>query len=113
VEVVEKPWGFYEVLVDEPIYKVKRITIKPNELISLQYHGYRNEFWVVVDGELNVYVDGITKTLKYGDGVIINKSEKHRAVNYCNRNCVFIEIQTGDKLLEEDIIRLQDKYGRV
>lgn len=112
MEVVEKPWGFYEVLVDEPTYKVKRITIKPNQSLSLQYHGYRDEIWICVEGLIDTNIKYRDNVLNYGMSVEIPKGIVHRATNKTINNVSFIEIQTGDKLLEEDIIRLRDKYGR-
>ena len=85
--IVKKPWGTYEVLLDEPNYKVKRIVVHPYERFSLQYHKHREEHWVILPTEL------------------------HRATAGPN-GLVFIETQTGD-CREEDIIRLEDDYGRL
>ena len=85
--IVKKPWGTYEVLLDEPNYKVKRIVVHPYERFSLQYHKHREEHWVILPKEL------------------------HRATAGSN-GLVFIETQTGD-CREEDIVRLEDDYGRL
>ena len=110
MNIVKKPWGTYEVLLDQPTYKVKRIVVYPYERFSLQYHKYREEHWVVVDG------DGIVQVRKKEYPAIVRShwvilpTELHRATAGPN-GLVFIETQTG-RCEEEDIVRLEDDYGR-
>lgn len=111
---VEKPWGSYEVLLSEPKYVIKRIIVKPEQRLSYQYHGYRDETWVLIEGCGDVTINGETRYLDSTENPIhILRGELHRVTNTLNdRDLVFIEIQTGDKLDEADIIRLEDDYGR-
>ena len=133
--IVKKPWGTYEVLLDEPTYKVKRIVVHPYERFSLQYHKHREEHWVIVEGDGIVQVNkkeypAIIRShwvIVEGDGIVqVNEKEypayvrthwvilptqKHRATAGPN-GLVFIETQTGD-CYEEDIVRLEDDYGRL
>ena len=133
--IVKKPWGTYEVLLDEPTYKVKRIVVHPYERFSLQYHKHREEHWVVVEGdgivqvnekEYPAYVrthwvivegDGIVQVKKKEYPAIVRSHwvilprELHRATAGPN-GLIFIETQTGD-CREEDIVRLEDDYGRL
>ena len=106
MNIVKKPWGTYEVLLDQPTYKVKRIVVHPYERFSLQYHKYREEHWVIVEG------DGIVQVRKKEYPAIVRShwvilpTELHRATAGPN-GLVFIETQTG-RCEEEDIIRLED-----
>lgn len=108
----ERPWGFYEVLTETPGYKVKRITVLPQEEISLQRHAHRNEHWYVVSGEGLVTKNGDQIRVLVGDSVDLPANEIHRVSNIGGQNLVFIEIAQGDYLGEDDIERLEDRYGR-
>ena len=108
---VDKPWGSYEVLLDQPTYKVKRITILPEQQLSLQYHNLREEHWTIVEGSGDIHVRGVDFQGKVGDRIMINKKEVHRAKANRDR-LVFIEVQLGE-CVEEDIVRLEDQYGRI
>ena len=113
---MEKPWGKYEVLLDEPEYKVKKITLNPNQQFSLQYHNNRSEDWVIVEGSGTVATApplkvGIIKPCAVGDRFHIPKKHMHRATAG-DDGLVFIEVQIG-KCEEEDIVRLEDDYGRI
>ena len=108
---VKKPWGAYEVLLDEPNYKVKRIVVNPYERFSLQYHKHREEHWVVVEGDGIVQVNEKEYPAYVRTHWVILPTYKHRATAGPN-GLVFIETQTGD-CREEDIIRLEDDYGRL
>lgn len=113
IKKVKKPWGSYEVLLDTPKYKVKRITINPSQSLSYQYHGYRHEHWFCVEGWVKVIRDDKEIEMLTGESMNIRRGQSHRAINTTeDYECVFIEIQTGDKLDEDDIIRIEDKYGR-
>ena len=108
---VKKPWGSYEVLLDEPNYKVKRIVVHPYERFSLQYHKHREEHWVVVEGDGIVQVNKKEYPAIPRSHWVILPKQNHRATAGSN-GLVFIETQTGD-CREEDIIRLEDDYGRL
>ncbi|MCC4769281.1 glycosyltransferase [Methanosarcina sp. DH2] len=109
----ERPWGYYEVLLQKPGCKVKTITILPQGEISLQRHAHRNEHWYIVSGEGLVTKSGSEIRVLAGDSVDFPVNEIHRIKNIDNENLVFIEIARGDYLGEDDIERLEDKYGRV
>lgn len=109
-----RPWGFYEVLLDEPKYKVKRITIKPEQALSLQYHKHRDEHWVSVSGIGTAFIGTLHFWFNEGESFDVFANEKHRVTNDSVINdFVFIEVQTGDRLDEDDIVRIEDRYNRV
>ncbi len=107
------PWGKWEVLLDEPNYKVKRITVLPGKRLSYQKHFKRNEHWVVVEGKSVVTLDGKEIYLEKGGTIDIPKEAAHRIANNDDKQLMFIEIQLGEYFGEDDIIRLEDDYGRV
>lgn len=119
-----RPWGHYEVLLDAPDCKVKRITIKAGQRISIQRHQYRAEQWTCISGRLEVFrcsVLQIVPSLKNpactvlvdpGQTVCIPQGVVHRASAPKNEDVVFIEIQTGTYFGEDDIERFMDDYGR-
>lgn len=109
---MSRPWGTYVTIVEEANYKVKRITVNPGQSLSLQYHHQRAEHWVVVKGTAIVQVgDGEYKTLP-GQYRYIPLKEKHRLTNIGPDELVLIEVQFGEYLGEDDIVRLADVYGR-
>lgn len=112
-EAVEKPWGSYQNILDEPYTKVKKVVIKSGESPSYQYHFKRSEIWVIVQGVAEVKLDD--KLFKYGVGDIIQieKEMKHQPMNVGDEDLIFVEIQLGNYFGEDDIVRLNDKYGRV
>jgi len=112
-ELLEKPWGSYANLMDEPYTKVKKIVIKPGESPSYQYHFKRSEIWVIVKGSADVKIDDNVMTHGVGDIIKIPKEAKHQVTNISNEDLVFIEVQLGEYFGEDDIVRLNDKYGRV
>ncbi len=107
-----RPWGFFENLLEEKNYKVKKLVIFPNEKISFQYHKFREERWFVTKGSGKVFIENKVFSCKKGSSFEIKKKEKHSIENNGQSFLEIIEIQTGLKLAEEDIVRLQDKYGR-
>ena len=109
---VYRPWGSFEVLLTKKNYQVKRLVINPKQKISLQKHKYRSEHWVVVNGLATVTKNNKIYNLKKNQSIDIPKGSKHRVENKQNLPLVIIEIQTGDKLLENDIIRFEDIYNR-
>lgn len=108
----ERPWGFFENLLEEKNYKVKKLVIFPKEKISFQFHNFRNEKWFVVKGSGKVFIDQNMFDCKKGHFFEIKKQEKHSIENNGKSPLEIIEIQSGSKLAEDDIVRLQDKYGR-
>jgi mannose-6-phosphate isomerase-like protein (cupin superfamily) len=108
----ERPWGHYEVLLHMPGYKVKTLTILPQGEISLQRHSHRKEHWYIVNGKGIVTKNKSEIRVFAGDSVDLPVNEVHRIKNIDNENLVFIEIAQGDYLGEDDIVRLEDKYGR-
>ena len=115
VEWEERPWGRFSVLEKQPFYKVKKIVIFPKKRFSLQYHNKRSETWVCVQGFGKVTIEspkGNYQTQYISNNIIIiPKGCIHRCENTGDIDLVFIEIQKGD-CHEEDIIRLEDDFGR-
>ena len=107
-----RPWGNYTILLDQPDCKVKKITINVGQAPSYQYHFKRNEHWIVIHGNGTLVLDDKEHSLKEGDSVFIPKLSKHQFKNTGNTDLIFIEIQTGEYFGEDDIVRLQDNYGR-
>ena len=107
-----RPWGYYTVLSDEPDHKVKRIVVYPGKRLSLQQHRRRAEHWYMVSGEGLVTLDGKMIRLNKGDSIVIPTGAAHRMENPTSDNIAFIEVQTGDYFGEDDIIRLDDDFGR-
>lgn len=108
-----RPWGEFVILLEVDYCKVKQITVKPYEALSLQYHNHRSEVWTVVQGEANVQINDSIYNLKRGETVDIPLQAKHRVANLANTDLILIETQLGDRFDEDDIIRLDDKYGRL
>lgn len=109
----ERPWGSFEVLLKEPTYQTKRLTIGPAHGISIQYHNHRSEHWVVVSGSALVYLDEKWLFLDPGDSIDIPKEAVHGLTNNSDEeDLVVIEVQFGDYLEEDDIIRIKDRYNR-
>ena len=108
---VNKPWGYYEVLLDEPNYKVKKLYLNPNASFSYQYHNYRKEFWVVTEGSGIVITAGNEHNARPEDIYVICEKDPHRA-KAGDDGMIIIETQTGE-CREDDIVRLMDEYGRV
>jgi mannose-6-phosphate isomerase len=108
-----RPWGSYTVLEEQPTFKVKRIEILPGQRLSYQKHEKRVEHWVIVGGRAIVTLDGKDINLSPGQSVDIPRGAPHRIANPGTTLLTFIEIQQGDYFGEDDIIRLEDDYGRV
>jgi mannose-1-phosphate guanylyltransferase/mannose-6-phosphate isomerase len=114
---VHRPWGSYTNLEYGKGYRIKRITVKPGESLSLQMHHHRNEHWIVVKGTAKVILGDRNGTLKEfyvheNESIYVSKTTKHRLVNPGKISLEVIEVQTGEYLEEDDIIRFQDKYRR-
>ncbi|MFC1659464.1 mannose-1-phosphate guanylyltransferase/mannose-6-phosphate isomerase [Pseudomonadota bacterium] len=109
---VYRPWGNYEEIDFSNGFKVKRITVKPGGKLSLQSHKHRAEHWVVVSGVANVICGDKEIVLKADESTYISKGTKHRLFNKTDKDVELIEVQTGEYLGEDDIIRYEDVYGR-
>jgi len=108
----KRPWGSYTVLDEGATYKVKRIEVLPEKRLSYQKHAQRSEHWVVVAGTAKVTLDGRDVVLTIGQTIDIPVGAAHRIENVSSETLVFIEVQRGSYLGEDDIQRLQDDYGR-
>jgi mannose-6-phosphate isomerase len=106
------PWGAWRVLDEGERFKVKRIEVLPGKRLSYQKHFKREEHWYVVKGCGLVTLDGNAHTLEEGDCIIIPAEAFHRIENAGDATLVFIEVQRGDYLGEDDIVRISDDYGR-
>ena len=109
---VHRPWGTYATLRQEDGYQVKRITVAPGQKLSLQYHHRRAEHWVVTQGKAIVQIGAEEFETGPGDYRYIPLGEKHRLTNIGDGELVLIEVQVGSYLGEDDIVRLDDIYGR-
>jgi mannose-1-phosphate guanylyltransferase / mannose-6-phosphate isomerase len=112
-EVVHRPWGTYQSLLEEKGYQIKKIVVHPNEQLSLQYHHQRSEHWVVTQGEGIVEINKKKHDAKKGDYFFIPLKAVHRLSNPGKEPLIIVEIQSGDYLGEDDIVRLEDSYGRI
>jgi mannose-1-phosphate guanylyltransferase len=110
---VYRPWGSFISLEEHPNWQVKLLTIKPGEKLSLQMHQYRSEHWIVVEGNAKVQVNEEIKFLSKNESIYIPKETRHRLINTGVLPLILIEVQTGDYLGEDDIIRFDDIYGRI
>ena len=109
----KRPWGTYEILLDESSFKLKKIVVNPLQRLSYQSHELRDEVWVVVSGSGLVTIDDKINEIGYNSIICIPKKSKHRIENNKkDEKLVFIEIQTGSSFEEEDIVRYEDDYGR-
>ncbi len=108
----QRPWGTFQVLDDGDAFKVKRITVDPGQRLSYQYHRRRAEHWVVVEGTAIVTVDEVDHEVPAGSHIHLGTGVRHRVRNDGLEPLTFIEVQTGDYFGEDDIVRLDDDYGR-
>lgn len=111
--IVKRPWGTYKNIAIGNLYKVKHIVVYPGAKISLQYHNHRSEHWVVVKGQGEVSLDAKTIPISEEQYVFIPKGASHRISNLStDTNLELIEVQSGSYLEEDDIVRIEDIYGR-
>jgi mannose-1-phosphate guanylyltransferase len=110
--LAHRPWGTYEVLINTEGYKVKRIVVKPGSKLSLQKHFHRNEHWIVVSGTATVTVDSETNLVRPNESTYIKMGQLHRLENQGKIDLVMIEVQVGEYTGEDDIVRVDDVYGR-
>jgi mannose-1-phosphate guanylyltransferase/mannose-6-phosphate isomerase len=109
---VTRPWGTYTVLEEGERFKIKRIVVKPGAALSLQMHHHRSEHWVVVHGIAKVVRDDQEYFVNINESTFIPPGHKHRVENPGMLDLVMIEVQSGDYLGEDDIVRFEDSYGR-
>ncbi len=107
-----RPWGRWEILLEEPGYKVKRIVVEPGRRLSYQKHAKRREIWTIAAGTALAILDGKEIPLKSGDTIEIPRGAAHRMANTGKGPLAFIEVQLGSYFGEDDIERLEDDYGR-
>lgn len=123
-EKVKKPWGVYTVLVKEVNHQIKRIVVNPGAKLSLQKHKHRSEHWIFLHGlglvthtyfpaQIERQRLSVIFQMMPGTHAVIGKEEWHRVENIGKDPLVFIEIQTGTYFGEDDIVRMEDDYGRV
>ena len=110
---VKRPWGSYEILSSGHGFQVKRLTVNINSRLSLQWHRHRDETWVVARGTAKVIIDDSELTLGRGESAFVERNCHHRIENISSVEPLeIIEVQSGDYLGEDDIVRLEDDYGR-
>jgi len=111
-ETDQRPWGGYTVLEDGPGFKVKRIEVLPGKRLSYQRHALRSEHWFIVHGAAVVTLDGERREVSAGEAVDIPVGTAHRIENTSDQEVTFVEVQHGEYFGEDDIVRLEDDYGR-
>ena len=111
-EFDSRPWGTYTVLEEAPTFKVKRIEVLPGKRLSYQKHAQRAEHWFVVAGTAKVTLDGRQIIVRTGEAIDIPVGTAHRVENPADDDLIFIEVQRGSYLGEDDIVRLEDDFGR-
>jgi mannose-6-phosphate isomerase len=108
----ERPWGYFDVLTDEPDHKVKQIVVRPGKRLSYQEHARRSEHWFIVAGHGIVTLDGTAHEVDPGSALDIPAGTPHRIENTGRDDLVFVEVQRGEYFGEDDIVRLEDDFGR-
>ena len=108
----ERPWGAWHVLDQGDGYKVKRIEVQPHRRLSYQTHAQRAEHWVIVSGKATCLVDGVAAIAGPGQCIDVAVGQAHRILNDEDELLVIVEVQTGRYTEEDDIVRLEDDYGR-
>ncbi len=109
---VARPWGTYTVLEEGKNFKIKRLVVKPGAALSLQMHYHRSEHWVVVSGTASIVNDGKELLVRTNESTYIPAGHKHRLENPGLTDLIMIEVQSGEYLGEDDIVRFDDVYGR-
>lgn len=113
-EIFQRPWGFYKTTVLNDYFQSKIISVKPGQQLSLQSHNHREEHWIVAHGNGIVQIEKSEMRIESGSSLFIPKGAKHRLTNTDSReNLIITEVQIGDYLGEDDIVRYEDNYGRV
>ena len=112
-QTAHRPWGTYTVLEEGPNFKIKRIVVNPGAKLSMQMHKHRSEHWVVVSGIATITNNEIEFTLNENQSTYISKTHRHRLENKSTIPLAIIEVQCGEYVGEDDIVRFDDQYGRV
>ncbi|GHT00542.1 xanthan biosynthesis protein XanB [Synergistales bacterium] len=107
-----RPWGLYKIICESDRFKIKRIVITPGKRLSMQYHCHRLEHWVVVRGTALVTIDDKESFIHEGESVFIPKNAAHRLENPGKIDLEIVEVQSGEYLGEDDIVRLADDFAR-
>ena len=105
---MNRPWGQWEVLKEEPTRKLKLLKVKPHSSLSMQRHQYRSESWYVVEGEGYIILHGVKFRLQKGDSIDIDVMEWHKLVNDTDNDLIIFEVQEGERCVEEDIERKEE-----
>lgn len=112
-KTVYRPWGYYTVLAEGKGFLTKMIQVNPGQKLSVQSHNHRSEHWVVLEGMAKVLLEGKEHILSPGHSIDIDVKEIHSLQNPYKDVLKIVEVQKGDLLIEEDIVRYEDMYGRV
>jgi len=108
----QRPWGRWHVIEAEEGFKIKRIHVNPGCRLSYQRHEHRSEHWVVISGVAMCTIDGRVVVAGAGESVDVPLGAKHRLANEGAEELVVVEVQRGAYTGEDDIVRLEDDYGR-
>ena len=112
-EIFQRPWGFYKTTVLNDYFQSKVISVKPGQQLSLQSHNHREEHWIVAHGYGTVQIEKSVINVSCGSSLFIPMGAKHRLTNTDTiENLIITEVQIGDYLGEDDIVRYEDIYGR-
>jgi mannose-6-phosphate isomerase len=107
-----RPWGSWQIIDEGTGYKVKRLQVNPGARLSRQVHRFRSEHWVVVAGRATCVIAGSTSIAVAGESVDVPQGAQHRLANAGGEELIVIEVQRGTYTGEDDIVRLDDDYGR-
>jgi mannose-6-phosphate isomerase-like protein (cupin superfamily) len=111
--IEERPWGRFEILYEEPNLKIKRIVVRQGKRLSLQSHEKRSESWVILRGKAVVTLGNGRAHISSNQSIFIPARERHRVESVGEEDLVFIEVQTGSYLGEDDIRRYEDDFNRL
>ena len=112
-KIIKRPWGAYVVIAKSKDFLLKKITVKPEGVLSYQSHNYRSEHWIIIEGKATIILNNRTYYKSANEHIFIPIKAKHRVLNESKKKkLVIVEIQTGRKFLESDIKRFSDIYGR-
>ena len=111
--IEKRPWGNYHIIARNLGYQIKEIKVSVNSKLSLQKHQNRAEFWQIIKGNCKVTVGEKEYELEDNNNIYIPKDTIHRIENTGNQELIFVEIQLGKDIKEEDIVRIEDDYGRI
>lgn len=113
-EIYQRPWGFYKTTILNDYFQSKVISVKPGQQLSLQSHNHREEHWIVAHGRGIVQIEKSKIRIESGSSLFIPMGAKHRLTNIDSKdNLIITEVQIGDYLGEDDIVRYEDNYGRI